>query len=176
MSDSPIRLAFPVSADDQRRAARAIVEQHPVLRALRIGVLVLPFLMIAWSWSSGWALPVAIFRNLFWIVFAALFVFLGVPMNVRSLVKAMRRADPQWDAQQALLLDDEGIHLLTPPQLLDVPWQEVGWAVETNGVFLLRLGKPRMLFIPVRAAMAQQALDPLRRLLRTRLGSRARLK
>jgi len=175
MSDTAIRLAFPVTADDQRRAARAMLEQQPVVRAIRIITLALPFVMIAWSMSAGWPFAIAVFRNLFWIVFATLQVLFFIPLCVRSLVKVMRKADPDWAGEQALLLDETGIHLLTPPLLLDVPWHEVQWAVEKQATFLFRLGGTRLLFIPVRAAVAQQTVEPLRRLLHTRLGPRARL-
>ena len=173
MSDTPVRLLFPVSAEDQRRAARGMFAQQPVLRALRLAALVLPFVMIAWSMSAGWPFAIAVFRNLFWIVFALLYGFLMTPLSVRVLVRTMRKADPDWAAEQEVLLDETGIHLLTPPLLLDAPWQDIDWAVEKESTFLFRSGR-MLLFIPVRAAAAQQVLEPLRLMLRNRLGTRYR--
>jgi hypothetical protein len=171
-----VRLAFPVTADDQRAAVRAIVTQAPALRWMRIAVLVLPPGMIAWSMASGWPLGLAIFRNMFWLVFAALYLLAGIPLMVRAGVKAVRKANPEWAEEQLVAMDGSGIRLTSASADIEIAWRDVRSAVETRAVFLVFFGTRRVFFIPGHAASSQGVLPQLRQLLHDRLGTRARLR
>jgi hypothetical protein len=171
-----VRLTFPVTAEDQRAAVRAIVLRTPSVRWMRILVLALPPVMIAWSMASGWPLGLAIFRNVFWIVFAALYLLAGIPMMVRAGVRAVRKAYPEWAEEQTVTLDQSGIRLASPSGTTDVAWDDVQAAAEARDAFLVQFGPGRVFFIPRHVASSQGMIDPLRQVLRERLGARARLR
>ena len=175
VSGDAIRLVYSVNAEDQRAAIRAIVLAEPQVRWTRIAVLVLPFVMVAWSLASGWSLGLALFRNSFWIILALLGLLVYVPWTVRSIVKAMRRADPEWEREQAVTIGDEGIRIASPAETTDIPWSAVRRAAETDEVVLIHIGA-RVLYLPMRILAAQSDPEALRRLLRARLGSSARLR
>jgi hypothetical protein len=132
--------------------------------------------MIAWSVASGWSLGLAIFRNVFWIVFAALYLLAGIPMMVRAGVRAVRKAYPEWAEEQEASLDQSGIRLTSPSGTTDIAWDDVQAAAESRDVFLVQFGPGRVFFIPRHVAASQGMLDPLRQVLRERLGARARLR
>ena len=174
-SSEPIRLVYAVNDADQRAAIRAIVLADPQVRWIRLAMLALPFVMIALSLSSGWSLGLAIFRNLFWIVFALLGLFAYVPWTVRSIVKAMRRADPEWEREQMVSLGEEGVRLESAAEKTEIPWSSVRRATETGDVVLLHIGAGRVLYLPIRIVIAQASLAAVRGLLRARLGPNAKL-
>jgi hypothetical protein len=176
ISGEPIRLVYAVSDADQRAAIRAIVMAEPQVRWIRLAMLVLPFVMIAWSVSSGWSLGTAIVRNLFWIVSALLGLFAYLPLTVRSIVKAMRRADPGWDREQMVSLGADGIRLESAAETTAIPWSSVRRASETGEVVLIHIGAGRVLYLPIRIVASQADLGALRDLLRARLGPNARLR
>jgi hypothetical protein len=169
-----IRLVYSVSDADQRAAVREIVLAEPQVRWTRIIALVLPFVMIAWSLSSGWSLGLAVFRNAFWIVLAILFLFVYVPWTVRSIVRAMRRADPDWAREQAVTIGPDGIRIASAAETTEVPWSAVRRASETRDVVLIHIGA-RVLYLPKRILSSQSDPAALRGLLRARLGPGARL-
>lgn len=171
-----VRLTYPVTAEDQRAAVRAIVLRTPSVRWMRLLVLALPPVMIAWSMASGWPLGLAVFRNVFWIVFAALYLLAGIPMMVRSGVKAIREAYPAWAEEQVVTMDQSGIRLTSPSGTTDIAWDDVQAAIEARDVFLVQFGPGRVFFIPRHVPSSQHMMDPLRQLLRDRLGARARLR
>ena len=175
-SGEPIRLVYAVNDADQRAAIRAIVLAEPQVRWIRLAMLALPFVMIALSLSSGWSPGLAIFRNLFWIVFALLGLFAHVPLTVRSIVKAMRRADPEWDREQMVSLGEEGIRLESAAEKTEIPWSSVRRATETGDVVLIHIGAGRVLYLPKRIVSSQANLAALRDLLRSRLGPNAKLR
>jgi hypothetical protein len=173
--DGPLRISFPVGDEDQRGAIRALVVRQPLIRWVRVGAVVIPVLMIAWSMSAGWPFHLAVFRNLFWIVVGALELLFLVPMSVRKAVEASRRADPHWAEDQVLTLGDATLELQGASTRSEVPWSQVERAVETRDVLLLYTRTGRVLYIPVRAVVEQTMLPKVRALLRSRLGARARL-
>lgn len=173
-ADEPIRLVYSVNDADQRAAIRAIVLSEPQVRWTRLGALLLPVVMIAWSLSSGWSLRLALFRNVFWIVLALLFLFAYVPWTVRSIIKAMRRADPEWEREQEVTLNADGIRIASPAETTDIPWNAVRRAAEARDVVLIHIGA-RILYLPMRIVASQSDPAALRRLLRARLGAEARL-
>lgn len=171
-----VRLVYPVTADDQRRAVRAIMLRAPSVRWTRIAAAVLPPVMIAWSMSSGWSFGLAVFRNMFWIIFAALYFLLGMPMMVRAGVRAVRKADPAWNEEQTVEMDDGAIRLLSASARVDIAWDDVQAAAESPDVLLVQFRPGRVFYIPTQAAASQGMLDRLRQLLRDKLGARARLR
>ena len=171
-----VRLAYPVTAEDQRAAVRAIVMRTSSVRWMRLLVLVLPPVMIGWSLASGWPLGLAVVRNVFWIVFAALYLLAGIPMLVRAGVKAVRKAYPHWAEEQVVTLGDAGIRLTSPSGAADIAWDDVEAAVETRDVFLIQFGPGRVFFIPRHVAASQGMTGALRQVLRERLGGRVRLR
>lgn len=170
----PIRLVYAVSDADQRAAVRAIVMSEPQVRWTRIIALVLPVAMVAWSLSSGWSLGLALFRNAFWIVLALLLFFVYVPWTVRSIVRAMRRADPDWMREQEVTIGAGGIRIASAAETTEIPWSAVRRASETRDVVLIHIGA-RVLYLPRRIVVSQSDPAVLRCLLRDRLGPRAGL-
>jgi hypothetical protein len=169
----PIRLVYSVTDADQRAAVRASVMSEPQVRWTRNIALVLPIVMVAWSLSAGWSLGLALFRNAFWIVLALLFLFAYVPWTVRSIVRAMRRADPDWRREQEVAIGADGIRIASSAETTEIPWSAVRRASETRDVVLLHIGA-RILFLPKRMVASQSSPAALRRLLRARLGPSAR--
>lgn len=171
----PITLVYSVTDADQRAAVRAIVMSEPQVRWTRIAAVALPFVMVAWSLASGWSLGVALFRNAFWLVLAALVLVVYIPWTVRSIVRAMRRADPDWAREQVVAIAGEGIRIASSAEMTQVPWSAVRRASETRDVVLLHIGA-RILYVPKRVLASQSDPAALRRLLRARLGPNARLR
>lgn len=172
----PLRLAYSVNDADQRAAIRAIVVAEPQVRWTRVAVAVLPFVMVAWSLSAGWSPGLALFRNVFWIVLAILGVFVYVPWTVQSIVKAIRRADPDWSREQVMTFGQQGIRLESAVETTDIPWSAVQRATETDEVVLIHIGAARVLFLPMRVVAGEVDPATLRRFLRARLGPRASLR
>lgn len=169
-----IRLVYAVNDADQRAAIRTIVRAEPQVRWTRLAALVLPVVMVAWSVESGWPVGVALVRNAFWIILALLFLIVYIPWTVRSIVRAMRRADPDWEREQAVTIAAEGIRIVSPAETTDVPWSAVRRATESRDVVLIHVGA-RVICLPIRVVRSQADPRALRRLLRARLGSDARL-
>lgn len=175
ISPPPLRLVYGVNDAEQRAAIRELVRGEPQVRWIRLAMLAVPFVMVALSVASGWPLGVAVFRNVFWIVFALLALFVYIPWSVRSIVKAIRRADPEWDREQVVTLSDSGIRLESVSETTDIPWTAVRRASETPEIVLIHIGAARVLYLPVRIVTLQADLAALRHLLRSKLGSRASL-
>lgn len=173
---NPIRLVYPVTAKDQREAVRAIVLRQPPVRWTRAVVALLPIAMVAWSMSVGWSLGLALFRNVFWIVFASLYFLIGIPLIVRAGVLAVRKADPAWNEEQVVSIDETGFRLASASAQIDIAWSEVRRAAESPAVFLVYFGTGRVFFIPSHVVSAHGVLPALRALLRDKLGERARLR
>lgn len=169
-----IRLVYAVTDADQRAAVRAIVLSERQVGWTRIIAVVLPFAMVAWSLASGWSLGLALFRNAFWIVLAHLVLFAYIPWTVRSIVRAMRNADPHWMREQEVTIGGEGIRIASNAETTEIPWSAVRRAGETRDVVLIHIGA-RMLYLPKRIVASQSDLAALRDLLRARLGPNARL-
>lgn len=175
MTGQPIRLVYSVSDEDQREAVLAMVTRQPVVRSLRVAAVVVPLVMVAWSMSAGWPLGAALFRNTFWLVLGALQLLFAVPLTVRAAVKAVRRADPAWAEEQVVSVDETAIHLDSASARADIPWTTVERATEGRRVILLYFGAGRVLYIPMHVVVEQGMLPRLRRRLREKLGTRARL-
>jgi hypothetical protein len=171
----PVRLVYGVNDAEQRAAIRELVRGEPQVRWIRRAMLAIPFVMVALSVASGWPLGIAVFRNAFWIVFALLALFVYVPWTVRGIVKAIRRADPDWDREQVVTLSDSGIRLESISETTEIPWSAVRRASETPEIVLIHIGAARVLYLPVRIIALQADAAALRHLLRTKLGSRANL-
>lgn len=173
---TPIRLVYPVTAKDQRDAVRAIVLRQAPVRWTRAVVALLPVAMVAWSISAGWPLGLALFRNMFWIVFASLYFLIGIPLIVRAGVLAVRKADPAWREEQVVSIDETGFRLASASAQLDIVWSEVRRAAESPAVFLVYFGAGRVFFIPSYVVSAHGMLPALRALLHDKLGVRANLR
>lgn len=170
-----IRLVYAVNDAEQRAAIRELVRGEPQARWIRLAMVALPFVMVALSVASGWPLDIALFRNAFWIVLALLALFVYIPWTVRSIVKAIRRADPEWDREQVVTISDSGIRLESVSETTDIPWSAVRRASESPEIVLIHIGAARVLYLPVRIVALQADPAALRHLLRTKLGSRASL-
>ena len=171
----PIRLVYAVGDADQRAAIRELVAGESQVRWIRIGAALVPVVMVAWSMSAGWSLGMALLRNAFWIVFAVLALTVYIPWTVRSIVRAIRRADPDWDREQTVTIGEHGIRVESVAETTEVPWTAVRRAVERPMIVLIYIGAARILYLPVRIVSAQADLRRLRRVLREKLGDRASL-
>lgn len=171
----PIRLVYAVGDADQRAAIRELVVGEPQVRWIRIGAALVPLVMVAWSMSAGWSLGMALFRNAFWIVFAVLVLTVYIPWTVRSIVRAIRRADPDWAREQTVTIGEHGIRLESAAETTEIPWAAVRRAVERPTIVLIYIGAARVLYLPVRIVSSQADLPGLRRVLREKLGDRASL-
>lgn len=172
-SRDPIRLVYGVNDADQRAAIRELVRREPQVRWIRLAMLAIPFVMVGLSVASGWPLGIAIFRNAFWVVVALLALVVYVPWTVRSIVRAIRRADPEWDREQTVTITDSGITLESVSETTEIPWSAVRSATETPEIVLIHIGAARVLYLPLRIVSSQADPAALRHLLRTKLGSRA---
>ena len=164
-----IRLAFPVTAEDQRHAASAIAARVPLLRWLRIGLPIVAVVMVAWSMIEGWPLGLALFRNVFWISLALVQVLLGPPLATRQAVRVMRQQDPNWAEEQTIEVGDAGVVMHSPSSRFEFGWSELRRVVETRHVLLLYVGT-KLAFIPLRVPAAAGVLGELRRLVEAKLG------
>jgi hypothetical protein len=172
---TPIRLVYAVGDAEQRAAIRELVAGEPQVRWFRIGAALLPIVMVTWSMSVGWSLGMALFRNVFWIVLAVLALTVYLPWTVRSIVRAIRRADPEWDREQAVTIGEQGIRLESAAETTEIPWTAVRRAVERPTIVLIYIGAARVLYLPSRIVSAQADLRELRRVLREKLDDRASL-
>ena len=172
---TPIRLVYAVGDAEQRAAIRELVAAEPQVRWFRIGAGLLPIVMVMWSMSTGWSLGMALFRNVFWIVLAVLALTVYLPWTVRSIVRAIRRADPEWDREQAVTIGEQGIRLESAAETTEIPWTAVRRAVERPTIVLIYIGAARVLYLPSRIVSAQADLRELRRVLREKLDDRASL-
>jgi hypothetical protein len=154
---------------------RDLVSGEPQVRWIRIGAALLPIVMVALSMSAGWSLGMALFRNMFWIVLAVLAMTVYLPWTIRSVVRAIRRADPDWDREQVVTIGEQGIRLESAVETTDIPWTAVRRAVERPTIVLIYIGAARVLYLPVRIVSLQADLTALRCLLREKLGNRASL-
>lgn len=164
-----IRLVFPVTAEDQRHAANAIVRSIPLLRWLPFVLLIVTIAMVAWSMSDGWPFGVALFRNVFWIVLTLVYFLLAVPIGTWQAVRVMRKADPNWAEEQAIEFDEAGVRMQSPSSRFEFTWNEVRRIVETSHVWLIYVGT-KLAFIPLRVPAADGVLDELRSLAEAGMG------
>lgn len=170
----PIRLSYAISDEEQRAAVRELVRAEPRVRWARFIAGLLPIVLLAWSLLAGWPIEIALLRNVFWIVLALLALTAYVPWTVRSVVRAIRRADPAWDRDQTLTIGEEGLHLESAAETTDIPSSAVRRAVETPGLVLIYIGAARVLFLPARVVALEADPADLRRVLRAKLGDRLR--
>ena len=166
-----VRLVYPVTDEDQRTAVRALVAAQPIVRWTRIAAVLIPVAMVAWSMSAGWSFGMALFRNIYWLVAGSLLLLFHVPFTVRSALRAVRRANPTWAEEQVVSFDEASIRMESASSRSEIPWSEVRRANESANVILLHFGAGRVLFVPRHVAASQGMLEPLRRLLRAKLGS-----
>jgi hypothetical protein len=175
---APIRLPIEVRGQpterdhlDGVRVVQRRLHSRGLGAALSLGV---PVLIVASSLLAGSSLKAALFANVFWIVLG-LVVFLGLPVATRRTVRSVTRGNPAMTAPQLYRFTEDGFEERECPVEISIRWSAVTDAVETDSVLLLFTGRTAAFIVPRRALAAAGQLEAVRRLLRERLGERARL-
>ena len=133
-----------------------------------------PALIVILQVIAGKSLKIALFQNVFWIVFGLL-LFFGLPLQVRFGLRSFLKDNPGLGDPQVYRFTDAGVEIRGGPYEVNIAWASILEAVETRAVFLLFTGRTIAHYVPRGPVAATGQLEAVRGVLRERLGERAHL-
>jgi hypothetical protein len=171
----PIEVRGQLTERDHLDALRIMKRRFPSRWAAPTLFLGGPVVMVVMTVLGGMSLQHAVIWNMFWVVVGPLILFVGLPLSTRQTVRFLTKSNPAATAPQLYRFTESGFEERECPVEVSIAWSAVTDAVETKSVLLLFTGRTTAHIVPRRALVAAGQMEAVRRLLRERLGERARL-
>jgi YcxB-like protein len=179
---APLSYSSPWNFNEHRRAvqdlSRITFRRQPVRRLLPLGIIV-----IASSLFLGPRLLQTdveintdlIMDLLFLVLVLVLLIVMGLWGASHLAARRTQRLDPSAKGTLTRTLTDIGFRIDGAGQSVDLKWDSVHSAVETNEFLHIFHNKLCSYYVPKRLIATRDQLDEVRDLLRTKLGDRARI-
>jgi hypothetical protein len=167
---------FEYDPTEQYAAARAVTRATNWRWIIPVGAIGIPLFVIAVTilpHLDTMSPTSMIISSLPWILLGAFYLVL-IPMSQKRRAKKLPTREPSVRGTQERGVDEAGLHIRGHGLTMDYAWPDLQSAVETPQFFLFFYNKNCAHFIPKRALPAS-GLDDVRTVLRTYMGSRAKL-
>lgn len=111
-------------------------------------ILGLPVFLVVLALATGESLASAIWRNVFWIVFAPLTVFVALPWLERWQIRRYHARTPSVRGEQTFTIDEAGLHMAGAYASTTLRWDALTEVVESKDFFLFYISEGRAHFLP----------------------------
>lgn len=170
-----VRATFSFDRREHYRAIRQVFRRTPA-RFVPWLFALLGLALAYWNALRYWdTVPMAdlIWNALPWLLITAFWVVLIPYLHWRA-ARTTARSDPSVQGPQLREIDDAGVHSLGNGVRLDLPWNILLKAVETDEFFLYFYSKQLAFYVPKRV-LPPADVQAVRVLTQAKLGARAQL-